>query len=130
VDLDFRVDRRGAGDYDVMMISSGTPDMGVQLNPDGTLSWDEERADGTGAETLLPAGASFGSAWIHLHWTSRVEGAVALTELRFDGNLVGTYSFESTALVQKPAFVLGDGTMTDPTSEWRVRVDNVTIDAR
>ncbi|MBX3186373.1 MAG: hypothetical protein KF819_05125 [Labilithrix sp.] len=131
IELDVRVDQMGQGSsFDLLTVVSGGAEVGLQLNPDGTASWDEDTAGAPPRETTIAGVTVAAGAWIHLRWTSRIEGATAPTELRVDGNLVGSNTFEATALTDVPAFFLGDQSMSNVNGEWRVRVDNLTVEVR
>jgi hypothetical protein len=132
LDVDVKVDNLGAPhDYDFLTLTSGVPQMGVQVNPDGTLSFDEQYASGSGANTAMGASMPI-AVWTHLRWVIEVSGSSALTHVYIDNALVGTHTFDSAATIGSSPVRLdvGDAGQQALTQAWHVRVDNVTVDLR
>lgn len=129
LELDLRLEQRGQGtNYDVVIISGGTSELGFQINSDGTVSFDEN-SPAVNAETAT--GRSFPSGWAHVKWMLEVHGATVSTQLFVDGASFGTKTFSSAALLDsKPLLYVGDTGQNPVKLEWRLRVDDVTIDMR
>ena len=135
VELDIHLEEVGAGaDYDLLTISAGSPEIGVQINEDATLSWDEDFSQPNdagmgGVEVAL--GRSLPSGWTHVKWSLDVNGAIAMAELFIDGTSAGRRAFSSDVLSgAAPTLEIGDSSQGALTKEWRLRIDNITVDFR
>ncbi len=129
VELHVRVDLRGPNKFDFITIDANAPEVGLQLEEDGTVSWDEDIVQSTSIVT--PTGLTIGSAWTHVRVAFAINGMDAVATLSVDGGPQVTHTFKSTALVSTTGnLVLGDDSLSNPGSGWRVRVDNVTVETR
>jgi hypothetical protein len=133
VELDLRVDQRGEGNFDVLAIYDGIPRIGFELNADGSVAFDErEELEGGGSasrKVLAPKGYTEG-AWLHVKWTTVIDGAAAQNSLSFDGEAAGSIASSSAPFGDSSRIIVGEREIIAPAAPWHVRIDNLVIDVK
>jgi hypothetical protein len=133
VELDVRVDQRGEENFDLLAVYDGDPRIGFELNADGSVAFEERVGlDGGGTElrkVLATKGYTEG-AWLHVKWTTVIDGAAAQNSLWFDGEAAGSMASSSAPFGDSSRIILGEREMAAPKVPWRVRIDNLVIDVR
>ena len=129
IEFDIRLGAAGGDDFDLIVVDSGTPEVGFQIEAGGTLHWDEDIVENTSIRT--PMNVSLGSEWTHLRLDLRVDGAVLNAELSLDGQRRAVHTFEAKVFTNgdAPMLFLGDDSFAGSSNPWRVLVDNFTVDA-
>jgi hypothetical protein len=128
-ELDLRVDAVGNGDFDLIVLDAGTPEVGIQLDAGRAISWDEDIQ--ASSSIVTPTGLTLGTEWTHLRLTFTVSGATVIGDLVVEGKPPAQHTFEAKVFTNGdvPVLSLGDDSFQTATTPWRVRVDNFTVDA-
>jgi hypothetical protein len=128
IEFDLRVDAFGSPSFDLLTITNDSGQGGFQIEGDHSLTWDQDTDKVK--DLLTPVGTVLTSAWTHVRASVHTTAAAATAQLSLNGAVVGTHTFAPPPVGSAPTFELGDDRFgPGGTNPWRVRIDNLTVDA-